>query len=194
MRDKALAVDCPAREPDPVLLEQLTALAAASVVPTAKPWWHRLTIKTGAAAVAGVLLISGATADAEHGSPTPAPIAVDIVGSTPQVTPPHHKALVQEAAAQASAPASPVVSPRTLRSIRHAGKRAQLQQRQRAHSRKHRAGSGDGGGSSSGNGSVGVQLARLAMPQASALAAPASAPAPAGHPRGHAHQHAHTQH
>lgn len=84
----ALGVPCPARDPHPVLLEQLTRLAAASVAPTVKPWWHRFTAKTGAAAVAGLLMISGATADAQHSGPKPAAPA-PAIAVAPLPVPPH---------------------------------------------------------------------------------------------------------
>jgi hypothetical protein len=182
MRDKALAVDCSAREPDPVLLAQLTALAAASTAPVVKPWWHRFTAKTGAAAVAGVLLISGATADAERGHVTPAPIAVTIVGSTNQARP-HHKPVPVAATHSYAA-----VLPHAFIPMRHAGKRAGL--RQRAHSKKkHQDGNSNGGGS--GNGQGGVEFfAGLAPLQAFAAIQDAH-----GHPHSHARQQrAHSHH
>ena len=153
MRDEALAVDCPAREPDPVLLAQLTTLAAASTAPVVKPWWQRFTIKTGAAAVAGVLLISGATADAEHLRSTP-PVFATIVGSTSHPAP-HHKP-VRIPAEQIS----PAVSPSLLSSVRHAGNRAR--HRQDAHTKKHQDGNSNGGGSEN---SQGVQFAQFVAPQ-----------------------------
>lgn len=172
MRDKALAVDCPAREPDPVLLEQLTALAAASTASVVKPWWHRFTVKTGAAAVAGVLLISGATADAEHGKP--APIAATVVGSpTPNPLAPHRKPVL------AVPPTSFAVLPSMVVPMHHAGKRAHHPRH--ALKKKHRDGNRNSGGS--GNVQGGVQFARGIVTQAVAEPMQIS--------QGHSHSHAH---
>ena len=186
MREKSLAVDCPAREPDPVLLEQLTALAAASTVPAERPWWHRFTVKTGAAAVAGVLLISGATADAEHGRARQAPIAATVVVSTPRAAP--HRTLVHVAKPQTSVELSPVIFPRISGPIRHAWKRSQhLRKHEHALGQKHEKGKKNGGGSQDGQ--VGARLARLAAPALSA--APRFSDG-----KSHEHQHGlgHTQH
>jgi hypothetical protein len=173
MRDKALAVDCPAREPDSVLLAQLTTLAAASTVPAVKPWWQRFTVKTGAAAVAGVLMISGATADAEHAPPRP--IAVTIVHVAPSHPAPQHKP-----ARAVPAHTSTVVFHHAFASMRHAGKRAHL--RERAHSKKHQDGNSNGGGNE--NGQSDVQFARLAPTQV--LNALQDA-------QGHSHPHTHVR-
>lgn len=181
MRADALAVDCPAREPDPVLLEQLSALAAASIPPAARPWWQRFTVKTGAAAVAGALLISGATADAEHRPP--APIAAPIVATPSHVTPaPRHKAskpVTQNGYAPVS---SPVVG-----SVRHAGNRAQ----HHAHGRnkKKQDGNSNGGGSQNAQGQV--PLERLATPlQMSSL----QTLQPLAHAHDHARHRSHSHH
>lgn len=170
MRDDRLAVNCPAREPDVVLLAQLTALAAASTTPAVKPWWQRFTVKAGAAAVAGVLLISGATADAEHA--TPAPIAVTIVGTTTDghATPRHKRV-------HATTPhLSPVVSAGVFSRVRHAGKKAP-HQRRHARNKKHQNGNSNGGGSENKQGGT---------PPAVVAASPLLA-------SGRSHSHAHSR-
>jgi hypothetical protein len=180
MRDDALAVDCAAREPDPVLLEQLAGLAAASTIPTVKPWWQRFTVKTGAAAVAGALVISGATADAEHARPT------NLIATIPEPVThaaPHHptpKAPVPSASSPVWSPIGP--------SIRHAENRARHSELRRA--KKNQAGNSNGGGSQNSQGDD-QQLSRLAAPVQAVITLDLG-----GHPRGKAHkpQRSHTQH
>lgn len=114
----ALGLACPEREPHPVLLEQLTQLAAASVAPPAKPWWHRLTVKTGAATVAGVLMISGATADAEHAKPR-MPEPRTVVGAAGPLAPHHVARHAHRAAITPPASAWPAPSLETADVGRH---------------------------------------------------------------------------
>jgi len=184
MRDDALAVDCPAREPDPVLLEQLTALAVASVAPTVKPWWQRFTVKTGAAAVAGVLVISAATADAEHARPKSTLV---VTAPAPSHVAPHHKSARAASVINASSPSLPVWSPRGV-SMRHADSR--MHRHEHSHGKMNREGNGNGGGSQ--NDQVTALVARLAT----SLQAVATQDDNHGH--GHAHAHrgheAHSRH
>lgn len=59
MNGPDLALECTPSEPDAVLLEQLTALASASMAIPGRPWWRRLATKSSAAALVGVLAASG---------------------------------------------------------------------------------------------------------------------------------------
>ncbi|MGN6722307.1 MAG: hypothetical protein ACTHJM_06820 [Marmoricola sp.] len=183
MRDKTLAVDCPAREPDPVLLAQLTALAAASTAPVVKPWWQRFSVKTGAATVAGVLIVSGATADAEHAHHVPTVEATIVATPSHPVT--HHKR-VRISANQTS----PAVSPPVLSSVRHAGKRAH--RTRHAHTKKHQDGNSNGGGSENSQGDV--QLARISAPQSPVGVQDSQNMQGQSHGRAHMHQQANSQH
>lgn len=191
MGDKTLTVDCPAREPDPVLLAQLTALAAASIPPSVKPWWQRFTAKSGAAAVAGVLIISGATAVAQHAHLTPyarpaQPVVATIAGSTGRVAP-RHKSL--EIVARTISPTAAVP---VLRSMHHAGERAH---RQHARTKKHQEANTNRGGSAKLQRAV--WWARIHVPQQSTnIQEPfqeSRIPYPRSHDRGHRHDEARSQ-
>lgn len=185
MRNKALAVDCPVHEPDPVLLQQLTALAAASTAPAAKPWWHRFTAKTGAAAVAGVLLITGAVADAEHAKPVPAPARSSVGRPIPHPAVPGKP--LQASTSQTYVRVPPVAPRRTVGSMRHAGK--WVHHRQHAHVKKHREGRGNVG--RNGNGHLGLESARVALSPAFAAVSNSTQHSPSRAPLP---QRAHSQH
>lgn len=87
MRRPDIALGCPPIDPDPILLEQLTMLAAASVAPSSSPWWQRVATKSGAVAVAGVMALSGA-AYAARGELTP--IVKSIAGNADHHPVRHH--------------------------------------------------------------------------------------------------------
>lgn len=167
----ALAVDCPAHEPHPVLLEQLTQLAAASVAPAAKPWWHRLSTKTGAAVVVGALMISGATADAQRALRTTPPQSV--AAAIPLTL---HKAARSSSPAVFVAPRwarhSAALKGRAKASSAHSKNRHAKLNRQRGKANSH-----------SESIETSVPLAPTAVPQASLLA---SSTLPSG-PHAHAH-------
>jgi len=181
---EALAVDCPACEPDPVLLEQLTALASASTTPATKPWWHRFTLKPGAAVISGALLVSGAAAaDAEHARSKPAPVVATVVAAPKAAQ--HHPAPTFVTLSHPSFVVYRAATPR----IRHAGARGH--HRQHVHHKKHQDGNRNRDGS--GNSQVDVQADRLLTlaPQAAAssLAPDLSTPG-----QGQRHQQSHSQH
>lgn len=106
MREPNIALGCPPVDPDPILLEQMTMLAAASVAPGSSPWWQRVATKSGAIAIASVMALSGA-AYATRGEL--APIVKSMTGGTEHHAVRHHVRDLSTSGPTASTTTSPTL-------------------------------------------------------------------------------------